>query len=308
MKLSTSLIIILIALIALVGQGCASPQTMFASPDEAVQSLVSAVRANDQTQLKQILGSHGDDLLNSGDDIADRMARERFVAAYDAKHQLVKNDDGSMTLNTGDTDWPFPIPVVNDDKHGKWVFDTDAGKDEIINRRIGRNELDVIQVTQAVVDAQREYAQRDPNGDGIPEYARKFISDPGKKNGLFWKTDESEAASPLGPLVGQAVEEGYSSARTEEGKPRAYHGYHYRILTSQGPNASGGAFDYVVDGKLIGGFAVIAWPAQYGNSGIMTFIVNHQEVVFQKDLGANTDRQAKAVTAFDPVAGWKKTE
>jgi hypothetical protein len=293
MKSSFSLTIVLIALLAV---GCANPQTRFASPDDAVQSLVTAVRADDQTQLKQIFGSESDEILSSGDDVADQQTRERFLAAYDLKHQLVTNTDGTVTLNIGDSDWPMPIPLVKDTNSSQC-------------RRIGRNELDVIQVCQAIVDAQREYAERDPNGDGVREYALKFISDSGKKNGLYWETAEGEAPSPLGPLVGSAVEEGYTAARAQgDDAPRPYHGYYYRILTSQGPSAPGGALSYLVGDKLIGGFAVIAWPADYGNSGIMTFIVNHRQVVYQKDLGDNTDKLARAITSFDPAPDWKKAE
>lgn len=305
MKAFNLLAIIMVAWIA---QGCASSQTQFASPDDAARALVDAVRHHDHAQLEQILGPDGDDVINSGDEIADRQNGQRFVESYDAKHQLVTNADGSVTLDTGESAWPLPIPIVKNEKTDKWQFDTEAGREEILNRRIGRNELDVIQVLQAICDAQREYAQRDPNGDGIPEYAGQFISDPDKKNGLYWPTADGEPASPLGPLVGEAVEEGYTTARTETGEPRPYHGYYYRMLTQQGPDATGGAFDYIINGKWIGGFAVVAWPADYDNSGIMTFIVNYDEVVYQKDLGDDTDSLARTITSFDPAAGWTKTD
>jgi len=274
---------------------------MFASPDAASQALVSAVRANDHAQLEQILGPNSDELISSGDEVADRQSNERFLAAYDTKHRLVEGSSG-VTLEIGDALWPLPIPLVKDGKSGLWVFDSEAGRDEIISRRIGRNELDVIQVCQAIADAQREYAQRDVRGDGVPAYAQKFFSDPGKKNGLYWPTQDGGTSSPLVPLVGQAVQEGYSEAA----KP--YHGYLYRILTSQGRNAAGGELDYIVNGNMIGGFAVIAWPAQYGNSGVMTFIANHQGIVYQKDLGGDTDSVAKSIVAFDPGPGWTKAE
>jgi hypothetical protein len=201
----------------------------------------------------------------------------------------------------------MPIPLVKDDTSNKWKFDTDAGKDELISRRIGRNELDVIQVCKAICDAQREYAQRDPNNDGIPEYATKFISDPGTKNGLYWETAEGERPSPLGAFAADAAEEGYST-RPSDGQPRPYHGYYYRILTAQGPNAPGGAMDYYVNGKLIGGFAVVAWPADYASSGLTTFITNYTGEVYQQDLGDDTDKIARAMTTYDPGPGWTKSE
>jgi hypothetical protein len=297
-----------IVVIAIIAQGCATQQTRFASPDEAANALVSAVRDHDRARLHQILGPECDEVIHSGDDVADREAGQRFITAYDAKHQLANNADGSVTLEAGESDWPLPIPIVKDEKTGMWAFDTAAGADEILNRRIGRNELDVIQVCQAICDAQREYAERDPDGDGIPEYAAKFLSDPGEKNGLYWPTAEGETESPLGPLVGDAVEEGYSSARTDTGEPRPYHGYYYRMLSQQGPDARGGAIHYLINGQWIGGYAVIAWPADYGNSGIMTFIVNYDETVYQKDLGEETDSLARAITSFDPGEGWTKAD
>jgi len=227
---------------------------------------------------------------------------------YDDKHELVEGSepDAPYTLLVGESSWPFPIPVVKG-KSG-WYFDTAEGKDEILNRRIGRNELSAIQVCLAIVDAQREYARRDPAGTGLPVYAEKFNSDPGTRNGLYWPAKEGEEKSPLGELVAKASEEGYKSARNESGEQVPYHGYHYRILTSQGQSAPGGARDYIVEGKLIGGFGVVAWPDQYGNSGIMTFITNQDGVVYQKDLGPSTPKLAESMAAFDPGEGWKKAE
>jgi hypothetical protein len=311
----------IVALFALGAEGCASTanetrpappdedeQAGFASADEAVQSLVSALRAHDRERLKQILGPNSDDVISSGDPIADREAGERFVAAYDTKHQLIPASDRSVTLSTGDTDWPLPIPVVQDQKDGQWFFDTTAGKDEILSRRIGRNELDVIQVCHAIVGAQRDYAVRDPNRDGIPTYARQFLSDPGTKNGLYWPTNSGQAPSPLGPLIGEAVAEGYASTRATTTGHQPYHGYYYAMLTAQGAHAPGGQFSYIVHDRLIGGFATIAWPADYGNSGIMTFVVNQQGIVYQQDLGTDTARLAATITEFDPGPGWKVAE
>jgi hypothetical protein len=279
-------------------------QMTFSSPDQASQALVDALRTNDQDRIKSILGASTDQILSSGDDVADEQNRQKFLSLYDEKHQLTTADDGSETLNVGSDDWPMPVPLVKDD-HGSWYFDTPSGLDEILNRRIGKNELSAIQVSLAVVDAERDYVKRDPDSDKLPEYAQKIVSDPGKKNGLYWPTEEGEQASPLGPLMAQATEEGYPYPPSPESPgPHPYHGYFYRLLTSQGPSAPGGAMDYTVDGKMIGGFALVAYPAQYGNSGIMTFIVNYNGTVYQKDLGDDTETIAKAMTSFDPDSSW----
>ena len=216
-----------------------------------------------------------------------------------------ETEEAKLILIVGQNDWPFPIPIVGQD--GKFVFDTAAGKEEILNRRIGRNELYTIQVMLAVVDAQREYAMKDNDQDGLLEYAQKFRSDPGKKNGLFWRTKEGEEPSPLGALVAQARQEGYFEKEPTEG-PSPYHGYFYRMLTAQGANANGGEFDYIVNGKMIGGFAIVAYPAEYGNSGVMTFIVNHDGVVYQKDLGEDAEKEARAMKRFDPDKTWTKAQ
>jgi hypothetical protein len=213
-----------------------------------------------------------------------------------------------VTLLAGDDEWPLPIPIVQDGSGKRWVFDTASGKDEVITRRIGRNELTVIEVCKAIGDAQREYAQREVRGDGLPEYARKFISDPGTKNGLYWPTAEGEKPSPLGEAVAEAQVAGYSTSASPTGEPRPYHGYLYRILTAQGKDAPGGAEDYVINGRLIGGFAVIAWPVDYGSSGIMTFITNYAGEVYQKDLGEETDKLAQGLTEFNPDPTWKKAD
>jgi hypothetical protein len=301
---STTFILALIPLLAAVG--CADvQQATYSTPDDAVNALITAGRARDKAALRKIFGPDSEKLLSSGDAVADRNTAEKFLAAYDEKHNLAPGENGKMTLVVG-KDWPFPIPLVKDAQKGTWHFDTAAGQEEILNRRIGRNERNVINVCGAVVDAQREYAIRDPNGDGVPEYAEKFLSDPGKKNGLFWETAEGEPPSPLGPLVGNAVAEGYTHGT--DGEPKPYHGYFYRILTSQGANAPGGAYDYLVGGKLIGGFALVAYPAEYGNSGIMTFMVSHSGTIYQRDLGENTAKLAKEINKFDPGPGWEKVE
>lgn len=284
--------------------GCGSSKQMsFKSPDDAANTFVKALRGDDKSKLLKILGPDGKDLIWSGDVVSDQQRREMFVKAYDAQHRIDAEGDKKI-LVIGEKQWPFPIPLI--EQNGKWLFDTAAGKEEILNRRVGRNELDTIQTMLAIVDAQREYASKDRDGDGILQYAQKFKSDPGKENGLYWEAKQGTEPSPLGPLVAQAREEGYLGKSSE--KPSPYHGYFYRILTAQGTHANGGAYDYIVDGRMIGGFAVVAYPAEYGNSGVMTFIVNHDGVVYQKDLGDDTEQKAKAMTLFDPDETWTKAK
>lgn len=280
-------------------------QKSFASSEEAVNALVIAVRANDTKEMLTILGPEGKELISSGDEVADKVGREKFIRAYDEMNKLEKESSGKIILHVGKDDWPLPIPIV--EKNNMWVFDTKAGKEEILNRRIGRNELNVIEVLHAYVDAQHEYASKDCIGSGKVEFAQKFISTKGKHDGLYWNAKEGEELSPLGPLVAQASKEGYASK--EEGISFApYHGYYYEILKGQGKHAPGGAYDYVVKGKMILGFALVAYPAQYKNSGVMTFIVNQEGVIYQKNLGKNTESIAKAMKRFDPDDTWKKVE
>jgi hypothetical protein len=249
------------------------------------------------------MGSEGEQIASSGDEVADRQRREKFLALYDQKHELVKEGGDRLTLVVGKNDWPFPVPIVRE--KSKWHFDTESGLEEILNRRIGENELSTIETCKAIADAQREYALMDPDGDGVREYARKFVSDPGKRDGLFWPTVEGEKPSPLGEFAAAAAAEGY---RRSEGGPAPYHGYYFRILDAQGPHAPDGAVDYVVNGKMTLGFAVVAYPAEYGNSGVMTFIMGPDGVVYQKNLGEDTAKQANALKAFDPGEGWTKVE
>lgn len=299
---------ILLALFGIVifAQGCTSnaPPQAFNTPDEAVNAIVAAARSHNTDKIMQILGGGAEDVMSSGDPVADRNALDVFLDKYDEKHRLNAEADGSMTLAVGSNDWPMPIPVVKDAATGSWYFDLERGKDEIINRRVGRNEMNVVQVCLAITDAQREYAIRDPENAGIPVYAEKFLSDAGKKNGLFWKTGESEAPSPLGALAATASEQGYR--RSETGQPSPFHGYCYLMLKTQGPHATGGERNYIVNGKMIGGFGVVAYPAEYGDSGVMSFIVNHEGIVYQRDLGKDTARIAKSTTAFDPGPEWEK--
>jgi hypothetical protein len=273
----------------------------YATPEEAVKELMAAAKAGDSKALLAILGPDAKAIVSSGDAVADKEGRERFVKSYEEASKLEKSGDKAI-LAVGKDAWPFPIPLVKD--AGGWRFDTKEGKEEILNRRIGRNELSVIQVVQAYVDAQREYYLRNPQKDKLLSYAQKFASAKGKRDGLYYPTKDGEPASPLGPLVASARAEGYKSG--EGGKPTAYHGYHYRILKAQGPDAPGGAYDYVAQGRMIGGHALLAWPATYGNSGVMTFMINHEGVVYEKDLGPGTAAAAEKITKFNPDKTWKK--
>ena len=282
--------------------GSALAQEQFTTPEDAVGGLVDAAKSQDQKNLLTVLGPDGKAVVNSGDPVADANARETFVSAYDAKHALELEGDGSQTLIIGNDDWPFPIPLIN--KGGKWQFDTKAGLDEILRRRIGRNELAAIQVALAYFQAQNEYASLDPAGLGPHVYAQRIVSRPGRRDGLYWATAEGEPPSPLGELAARASAEGYKTGNA----PIPYYGYYYRILTRQGPNAHGGAYDYLAKGKMIGGFALVAYPAQYGNSGIMTFMVNQDGTVFQKDLGPQSDKLARKIEAFDPDSTWAKVD
>jgi Protein of unknown function (DUF2950) len=277
-------------------------QEQFGSAEDAVAALVGAAKAGDAKAILAVLGPNGQAIVSSGDPVADGNTREKFVAAYGAKHSLELEGNGTQTLILGDDNWPFPIPLVSD--AGKWQFDTKQGLDEILSRRIGRNELATIQVAQAYVQAQNEYAALDPAGLGRGVYAQRIVSRPGKKDGLYWPTPDGEQQSPLGDLAAQASAEGYKAGE----KPIPFHGYYYRILTRQGADAPGGAYDYLVKGKLKGGFALIAVPAEYGNSGIMTFMVNQDGTVFQKDLGERSEKIARKIETFDPDAGWQKAD
>jgi len=280
-------------------------QTTYGSPEEAVKAIVDAIKSDDSKALRAILGPGSEKLVSSGDDVADQTFRSSFVKAYEEKNKIEMVSDTKATLIVGEKDWPLPIPIA---KKGKgWLFDSKGAKEEILNRRIGRNELAVIKVCEAYVDAQQEFALMDSDGDGLFEYAQKFMSTPGKKDGLYWETKEGEKPSPLGPFAAKARNEGYLKQSSAE-KPQPYHGYFYKILKGQGKNAKGGAYDYVVNGNMIGGFALVAYPAQFANSGVMTFIVNHDGVVYQKNLGKDTAKLAQSMKLFDPDKTWKKVE
>jgi DUF2950 family protein len=279
----------------------AGAQQSFPTVDEAVNALVGAVRIGNRSGILTLLGREGAAIVSSGDEAGDAAERQRFLAAYDAKHRT-NIDGGKAILILGDEDFPFPIPLVR--KDGMWRFDTVAGRQEILYRRIGRNELEAIQVCLAYVDAQNEYAEKDHAGTGAGVYAQRIVSQAGAKDGLYWPASQGDEASPLGELFAEASQEGYRPG----GGRAPFHGYYYKILTKQGPTAPGGALDYVVNGRMIGGFALVAYPAWYGITGVMTFLVNHTGVVLEKDLGSNSTRLAERMTSFNPDQTWKKVE
>jgi hypothetical protein len=275
--------------------------SVFASPDDASNALLAAAKSGDQNALLAIFGPDSKEVLYSGDAVEDKNAGDAFVARYGVMHRWRKMADGSQTLVVGADNFPFPIPLKQNGD-GKWFFDTAAGRDEVLNRRIGRNELAIIEVCGAVADAQGEYFSQLHDGEKVKQFAAKFISDPGKQNGLYWKSSEGQPPSPLGPLAAFATAEGYSAK--PEGGQTTFHGYKFRMLKGQTDKAPGGAKDYVVNGKMTGGFAFVAYPAEYGNSGVMTFIINQDGVLLQKDLGKTTTETATAMSLFDPDPGW----
>jgi Protein of unknown function (DUF2950) len=274
-------------------------QQSYSSPEDAAAALAAAVKSGPGDILK-VLGKAAEDIVSSGDDVADADIRQRFTSMYDAKHSIKAEGNKKAMLMMGSDDFPFPIPLVN--TRGGWQFDTDQGRIEVLYRRIGRNELEAIQTALAYVDAQNEYADKD-RGEGVGVYAQRIVSTPGKKDGLFWRDDSDP--SPLGALAAEASAEGY---KVRGGAPTPYHGYYFRVLKGQGSNAPGGALNYVVKDKMIGGFALIAYPAEYGNSGVMTFMVNHAGTVYQKDLGPRTEFIAQRTMLFDPDQTWKKVD
>jgi hypothetical protein len=273
---------------------------VFASPDDAGTALLEAAKSGDQNVLVTIFGPESKELIYSGDATQDKAAIDGFVAAYPVMHRWRKMADGAQILLVGADNFPFPIPLKKNNA-GQWYFDTAAGKDEILVRRIGRNELAVIDICGALADAQTEYFSQRHDDGSTKQYALKFISDAGKQNGLYWESPEGQPRSPLGPLVAFATDEGYS-IKPDSRLP--FHGYHFRMLKRQGSHAPGGAKDYVVDGKMVGGFAFVAYPAEYGNSGVMTFIINQDGVLLQKDLGKTTPETAAAMSEFDPDETW----
>lgn len=281
-------------------------QTSFASPQAAVDALVSALQAHDKPALLAMFGKGGEQLVYSGDEVADADAGKEFADSYAQSHSLSQQQDGSETLIVGNDDWPFPIPLHQVD--GKWQFNTEAGLEQILDRRVGRNELLTIQTMLAVAAAEEDYYNRVQRGTGTGFYTPKLFSTPGQQDGLYWDAAPGEPDSPLAPLVASAQADGYPGAPAPDGKQHPYRGYYFRALTGQGPNAPGGAMDYVHDGKWTDGFGIVAWPARYGNSGVMTFIIDEDGVVFQKDLGDDTAKLASGMTLFDPDLSWARVD
>jgi len=280
----------------------AADEQTFATPQDAVNALVAAAQNDDTNALHTIFGPVGRELV-SPDVVQATEGFKLFVQHLTEKTQLITNSDVNLTLEIGTNGWPFPIPLVKQD--GQWFFDTAAGKEEVLNRRIGRNEIGAIHVCRAYVEAQREYASEDRNGDGILEYAQHLRSTPGQHDGLYWPAKPGEGLSPLGPLVAQAHGEGYrgrNKIMTNEEAP--YHGYYFKILSRQGKHSPVGKYNYIINGRMIAGFALVAWPAEWGNSGVMTFIVNQQGKVYQKNLGPKTAKIAAAMTAYNPDDTW----
>jgi len=274
-------------------------QKTFSSAEEASKALVTAAQSNEEKVMLDILGPDAKQIVSSGDDAEDAEGRATFVQKYQEMHRLVKEPDGTTTLYIGAENWPTPIPLVK--RGNSWYFDTKAGKKEILYRRVGENEMSTIRVCQELVAAEKEYRSMQHN-----VYAGKIFSDEGQHDGLYWKAADGERPSPIGPLVAAAVAEGYT--KEQNGAPTPYHGYYYRILTRQGANGPGGAKNYVENGKMTKGFAFVAYPAEYRSSGVMTFIVTEDGIVYQKDLGKTTEALAKAMQEYNPTPGWQKAQ
>jgi hypothetical protein len=287
----------IVGLVTLIPPAYAQPsnEKTFAAPGDAVEALYQAAKVNDQAALSAIFGTHAGELLHSGDDVADKRTVDNFVRRYDQMHRVVIEPDGSATLYVGAENWPFPISLAKTSS-GSWYFDVEDGKNEILYRRIGANENDAIEICYTLAAAEHEYASVVRSGESSRRYALKFISDEGKQNGLFWKVASGEPSSPIGPLIADATSEGYTKQKVET----PYHGYYFRILAKQ----QAGKKEYVMNGTLAQGFAFLAYPAQYRNSGVMTFVVNQDGVVYQKDLGPETESVASTMTVYDPDDSW----
>ena len=296
--MKTTMRMALLLAIALRPAVAADTQQRFPSPEAAAKALVAAARTNDTARLSAVLGPGSEEVVSSGDPVDDARARKRFATWAAERTQVEQTPEGDhAVVHVGKENWPLPIPLVHEGN--EWRFDTAAGKEELLNRRIGRNELSTISTCRTSVQAQHEYAAR------FHEYAQIFRSSPGKHDGLYWEASGKDE-SPLGPLVAEATAEGYA-ATEPNAQPTAYHGYFFRLLKAQGAHAPGGAREWVKDGKMTGGFGLLAWPAEHGASGVMTFMVGPQGVVFQKDLGAETGEAAKAITTYDPDGSWNPT-
>jgi hypothetical protein len=296
-KLAAAAIVVTMCLCA--GAMAQQPrQKTFSSAEDASHALVTAAQSNDEKALLDILGAEGKQIVSLGDDAEDAENRANFVEKYQEMHRLVKEPDGTTVLYIGAKNWPTPIPLVN--KGGAWYFDTEAGKKEILYRRVGRNEMSTIRVCQELVAAEKEYSGQHK------EYAGKIFSDEGQHNGLYWKAADGEPQSPVGPLVAAAVTESYG--KSQDSAPTPYRGYYFHILIGKGKNGPGGAKSYLVNGKMTGGFAFVAYPAEYRSSGVMTFIVGEDGVVYEKDLGKKTETLAKAMKEYNPNSSWQKAE
>ena len=295
--------VLMVSLVLFTGIVCAQEpgQKTFANPQEAGKALYDAGKSADKTAIEAVLGASSASVISSGDEVQDKSNRDRFIGRYEQMNRWAKEINGDQILIIGAENWPFPIPLKKD-AAGTWYFDTKAGLKEILYRRIGKNELAAIRVCDALADAQDEYFSQTHDGDSVKQYAQKFASDPGKQNGLYWKTAEGETESPVGPLVAYATGQGYGG---QHDTPQPFHGYYYRMLTAQGANVKGGAKSYIVDGKMTGGFAFVAYPAEYRNSGVMTFVVNQDGTVYEKDLGPQTADLAKQMKAYNPDKTWK---
>lgn len=281
-----------------------SGQKTFSSPSEAVKNLMDAARSGDPAQLVPIIGPQAGALIASGDLGAAKQVLANFVKAYNEKHAISSEAQGFEFLQVGKGDWPFPFPIVRDGE--TWYFDIDRGNEEILDRRVGRNELGAIAVCEGFVQSQKDYAAKGHDGNSHGIYAQQFHSDPGKQNGLYWPVSKGQPESPMGPLVASAALE--NSSQQSAGDPAPYYGYFYKILTAQGPDAPGGEKSYIVDGKLTGGFALIAYPAKYASSGVMTFIVNQDGIVYQQDLGEQTTDLASKITTYNPDSSWQPAQ
>jgi hypothetical protein len=289
--------------LALSGPVLAAGAKAYPDPAAAIDALIAAARTGKVDAVVGVLGDRSRSFLVSGDAVADRAALEKFVTLFDRSHTVAEPDGRTRTLAVGADEWPFPIPLVQ--VPGGWSFDAKAGEAELLARRVGQNELDAMQVCLGYVNAQRDYLARNPEGVSVPHYADRLMSSPGKRDGLYWKTSAGESESPMGPGVSGALREGYTP---KQGKRAPYRGYLYRVLTAQGPNAEGGAMDYLEEGKLTRGFGLVAYPASYGKSGVMTFVVNQAGVLFEKDLGPKTSKTAEGLKRFDPDQSWKRAE
>lgn len=296
----------IVMILSVAGAVLAADEQSFPSPDAAIDALRTAAKNHDKDAFSALFGPHLGELV-SPDPVQSSNALERFSMRLSQKVAPVTNSDSRIILNLGYDAWPFPIPLVKE--NDQWHFDTMAGKDEILNRRIGHDELDAIRVCHTYVAAQREYASADQEGDGVMQYAQTLRSNPGKHDGLYWHAEPGEATSPLGPLIAQAKAEGYTKGtKILSTNEVPFHGYFFHILTQQGPHAPGGEYNYIINGHMVAGFGLVAWPAEWGNSGVMTFIVNQQGRVYEKNLGPNTDDLARGMTVYDPDSTWKASD